>query len=483
MNFKISRNKFSVITACTCLCLSGSVNRVFAQEKITLKQATEIALQNNLQIKQAQLSEALSDENLKQSKIALYPTLNASNNLNLNYGRSIDPLTNQFVNQSVTSTNASLFSGVTLFQGFQKINLISQSKYELEADKSNTQKSKNDLVLAVITTYLQVLNGQDFLLASQQQLAISQQQLDREQKFFDVGNKTLADLSQAKAQVATAELNVTNAQNQLDLSFLSLAQLMERDPAVPFEVEKPVVADVIQVNSAYSAVDVYTTALKNYPDVKLAEYRRMAFSKAVDVAKGNYYPRLTLQGSLGTGFSNGTQRFVNSRPSGINDSIGFVQGTGQVVLTPRFINTFEKTPFRTQIDENFNQSISFGLSIPIFNNFTARSSVRKAKINLQNAVVTEQISKNNLNKVISQAVFDLRAAERRFYSAQTAFQSSKDAFNVIDQRYAVGLVNSLDYNQSQTNLNKAEFDLIQARYDLIFRSKVIDFYLGNPISF
>ena len=483
MNFKVITNKFFIITAMGFLYLTGSVNRAFAQEKITLRQATEIALQNNLQIKQVQLSEALSDENLKQAKIALYPTLNASNNLNLNYGRSIDPLTNQFVNQSVTSTNANLFSGVTLFQGFQKINLISQSKYELEADKSNTQKAKNDLVLTVVTTYLQVLNSQDFLAASKQQLAISQQQLDREEKLLDAGEKTIADLSLAKSQVATAELNVTNAQNQLDLSFLSLAQLMERDPAVPFEVEKPVVSDIVQGNTAYSAVEVYTTALKNYPDIKLAEYRRLAFSKAVDVAKGNYYPQLTLQGSLGTGFSNGRQQLLDRSLDGTTTPIGVVENTGQVVVTPNFTNTFAKAPFKTQIDENFNQSISFGLSIPIFNNFTARSSVRRAKINLQNAVVTEQIAKNNLNKVISQAVFDLRAAERRFYSAQTAFQSSKDAFNVIDQRYAVGLVNSLDYNQSQTNLNKSEFDLIQARYDLIFRSKVIDFYLGNPISF
>ena len=483
MNFKVITNKIFIITAMGFLYLTGSVNRAFAQEKITLRQATEIALQNNLQIKQVQLSEALSDENLKQAKIALYPTLNASNNLNFNYGRSIDPLTNQFVNQSVTSTNANLFSGVTLFQGFQKINLISQSKYELEADKSNTQKAKNDLVLTVVTTYLQVLNSQDFLIASQQQLAISNQQLDREQKFFDVGNKTLADLSQAKAQVATAELNVTNAQNQLDLSFLSLAQLMERDPSSTFEVEKPLISDNAQVNTAYSASEVYNTALKNYPDIKLAEFQRLAFSKAVNVARGNYYPRLTLQGSLGTGFSNGRQQLAGRVLDGTNSPIGFVENTGQVVFTPNFTTSFQMTPFRTQIDENFNQSISFGLSIPLFNNYNARSSVRRAKITLQNAVVTEQIAKNNLNKVINQAVYDLRAAERRYNSAQSAFQSSKDAFNVIEQRYAVGLVNSLDFNQSQTNLNKAEFDVIQARYDLIFRNKVIDFYLGNPISF
>ncbi|MGB4773680.1 MAG: TolC family protein [Daejeonella sp.] len=456
-----------------------------AQEKITLQRATELVLQNNLQIKQAMLSEALSDENLKQSKLALYPTLNASSNLNFNFGRSIDPLTNQFVNEAVTSTNGSLFSSVTLFQGFQKINQISQNKYELEADKSNTQKIKNDLLLSVITTYLQVLNYQDLLVAAKQQLDISKQQLDREKKFFEVGNKTLADLSQAKAQVAIAELNVTNAQNQVDLSFLNLAQLLELDPSIPFEVEKPELSDneLKKVNTAYLATDVYTSALNNFPDIKLAELRRMSALKGIDVAKGNYYPRLTLQGSLGTGYSNSRQTLLGRTADGTTSPIGLVEGTNQVVVTPNYINQLEQTPFTTQINDNFNQSLGFNLTIPIFNGYAARSSVRKAKINLQNTEINEQLSKNNLNKVINQAVSDLRAAERRFNSAQTAYESSKEAFNVISQRYTVGLVNSLDFNQSQTNLNKAQFDVIQARYDLIFRSKVIDFYLGNPLTF
>lgn len=464
------------------ICLFSS-SGLLAQEKISLQRATELALQNNLQIKQARFSEAISAEDLKQSKLALLPTLNANNNVNFNFGRSIDPLTNQFVNQSVTSTNGSLFTGVTLFQGMQKLNQIARSKYELEADKSNTQKIKNDLILAVVSTYLQILNNRDQLSAANQQLTLAQQQLDREQKFFDVGNKTLADLSQAKAQVATAELNRTNAQNQLDLSKLNLSQLMELDPSVKFEVQEPLIDETKQVNTAYSAAEVFQTAVKNFPDIRLAEYRRLAFAKAVDVSRGNYYPKLSLQGSLGSGYSNGRLRVASREADGTSSPIGVVQGTGQVVVVPNYTTTFEKTPFRTQIDENFNQSISFNLSIPLFNGFFARSAVNKAKISYDNALVSEQVAKNTLNKTINQAVFDLKAAERRYYSAQSAFESSKAAFNVIEQRYGVGLVNSLDYNQAQTNLNKSQFDLIQSKYELIFRSKVIDYYLGNPISF
>lgn len=439
--------KYIVVVLVFIIATSGSIK---AQEKITLKRATELVIENNLQIKQAQFSEAISDENLRQSKYALFPTLNSNTSLNFNFGRSIDPLTNQFVNQSITSTNGSISSNTPLFAGFQRINQISQNKLQLEVDKSFTQKVKNDLVLSVVINYLNVLNSQDLVIASGQQLDISKQQLDVEQKFYDVGNKTLADLSQAKSQVATSELNVTNAQNQVDLAFLNLAQLLERDPSIPFEVEKPAIDNITNVNAAYSAAEVYRSASANFPDIKLAELRKLVLQKEIEIARGNYYPSLNLQGGFGTRYSNGS---------------------------------FGNTSFVTQTQDNFNQFIGFGLNIPVFNGFSARSSVRRAKINFQNGEINEQIAKNNLNKVINQAVYDLRAAEKRFYSAQTAFESTRDAFNVIEQRYGVGLVNSLDFNQAQTNLNKAQFDQIQARYDLIFRSKVIDYYLGNPITF
>lgn len=437
-------------TALVLLLTAMIFSPLMAQERITLKRATELVLENNLQIKQAQFTEAISDENLSQSKLALYPNLNANTGLNFNFGRSIDPLTNQFINQAISSTSGNVISNTSLFQGFRKVNEISQNKLQLDADKSNTQKVRNDLVLAVVTNYLSVLNAEDLLIAAQQQLDISKQQLDIEQKFYDVGNKTLADLSQAKSQVATAELNVTNSRNQVDLSFLNLAQLLELDPSIPFEVEKPKIDNISSVNTAYSAIDVFKTASLNFPDIKLADLRKQVLEKEIDIAKANYFPSLNLQSGFGTRYSNGT---------------------------------FGNTSFSKQVKDNFNQFIGFGLSIPIFNGLAAKSSVRRANINFQNAVLSEQVAKNNLNKVINQAVYDLRAAEKRYYSAQTAYDSSKDAFNVIEQRYAVGLVNSLDFNQAQTNLNKAQFDQIQARYDFIFKSKVIDYYLGNPITF
>lgn len=428
-----------------------------AQEKITLQQAVDLTLQNNLQIKQSKLSEALSGENLKQSKLFFYPTLNASANLDENFGRNPDPVTYEVVNQQFLNATGSASSNVPIFQGFRLWNQISQYKYQLESDKSYTRKIQNDLALTVVTTYLQILNNQDLLTASRQQLEIAELQLDREQKQFDVGAKTLADLSQAKAQAATAQQNVTNAQNQLDISYLNLAQLMERDPGNKFEVVKPVIDQLGEIQNKYAASEIYAKAAETYPDITVARYRSLAAYKAISVARGDLFPRLSFGASLGSSYS--SREYLNADRELVRD------------------------PFSKQLSNNFRQAIGLNLSIPIFNNFSSRINVRKAKINYQNALVSEQLAKNNFNKIIYQAVTDLRAAESSYNSANSAYESARDAFNAIQQRYGVGLVNSLDFNQAQTDLNQKQFNLIQARYNLIFRNKVIDFYLGNPLTF
>jgi outer membrane protein len=158
-----------------------------------------------------------------------------------------------------------------------------------------------------------------------------------------------------------------------------------------------------------------------------------------------------------------------------------VQNTTNPVVVPNFTPPLNY-PLGRQLSDNFNQSVGISLQIPIFNRFTARTSVRKAKITNENAIVTAQLAKNNLSKIIYQAVWDVKAADKKYQVTLQTYNANKDAFNVIQQRYNVGLVNSLDYNTSLTNLNKSQFDLIQAQYEVVFRSKVIDYYLGNPIT-
>ncbi|MFD0794757.1 TolC family protein [Mucilaginibacter litoreus] len=450
-----------VTIACLIL-LAAFTNKAKAQEVITLQHAIDLTLERNLNIKQAQLSEALSEENLKQSRYNQLPNLTAGPQASFNFGRNIDPSTNQFINQRIFALSGNVTSQVTLFQGGQLRNQVIENKLLLNADRSNTAKIKNDLILNVVTQYLQILTNQDLVTAAQQQINIAKITLDRAQKSFDVGNQTLADLSQAKSQQSTADLNYTNAENQLELSILTLKQYMEMPPATEITFEKPDISKFKDLNALYDPEVVLKTALAINPDVGLAEARQKAAEQDIKVARGNYFPSVVLFGQAGSNYSD-ARKIVTLAPNGIDP-------------------IYSNYPFFTQLSDNFNQSVGISLQIPIFNRFSARTAVRKAKINNENAVVGVQLARNNLSKIIYQAVWDVKAANKKYQSALQTYNANKEAFNAIQQRFNVGLVNSLDYNTSLTNLNKSQFDLIQAQYEVVFRSKIIDYYLGNPIT-
>ncbi|MDQ8054413.1 MAG: TolC family protein [Pedobacter sp.] len=470
------------ITAKKFACLFGLAFfavQVNAQEQITLSQAIDSMLKNNLQIKQAEFSERLSYQNLRLAKATLYPTLNANASAYSLNGRSLDPTTYQFANRSIVSAQGSLLADVTLFQGFQKLNLIKQNKFFLEADKNNTKKVRNDLTLSVLSTYLQVLINRDLLKASEQQLALAKQQLSTEETFFKVKQKTLADLSQARSQVASAELNKTNAQIEMDRSYLFLAQLMQRNPAEPFLVVEPGEQELASINNTYTESEIYARSLQKFPDILLAVNNRLGHEKAVSVARGRLAPVLSLSANLNTSYSD-NNRLVTSDIASYQP-VGVVENTQQRVLAPSF-NT-NSISFANQIDRNFSQAIGLTLNIPILNGMVSRINLTKAKIEYENAVNTELLAKDNLKKVVAEAVWNIQASEKKYKSAKVTFTSAVDAFTVMRQRYTVGLVNSLDVNIAQTDRNIAEFALIQAKYDLIFKNKLIDYYLGNPITF
>ncbi len=473
---------FKATVICTML-FSALSYHANAQEVIGLQKAVDLALERNLTIKQSQFTEAFDDETYKQSKYNQLPNLTAGPQASFNFGRNIDPSTNQFINQRIFAVNGTVSTQVTLFQGGQLRNTVIQNRLLLDADKTATAKAKNDLILNVVTTYLQVLTNQDLVKAAQQQIDVSKITLDRAQKNFDVGNQTLADLSQAKATVSTSDLNYTNAENAYETSLLTLKQYMEMAPQTNIVIEKPDISKLTDVQILYNAEEVLKTAVAVNPDVLLAEQREKASQQGIKIAQGNYYPSVVLFGQLGSNYSDARTLLSGYVPNGKIDTIGFVGGnTSNVVSRPGVDPVTNKYPFFRQLSDNFNQSVGVSLQIPIFNRFTARTSVRKAKIQYENARVTSQLARNNLSKIIYQAVWDVKAAEKSYLSSQQTYQANKDAFNIIQQRYTVGLVNSLDYNTSLTNLNKSQFDMINAQYMVVFRAKVIDYYLGRPIT-
>lgn len=435
--------------------LMGQSQKLAAQELVTVQRAIEVTLQNNLQITKSKLSEDLAAENFKQAKLAQYPRLNGSVNQNMAWGRNNIGNTGIYENTQNYSFSPGVGAGIDVFNGFAKVNQVRQNKILLEVGKLNTDKVKNDLVLDVVTSYMEILYNKDRLKAAKQQLEVARKQLGQQQQLLDVGNKTLADLAESKSQVATAELDVTNADNALNISYITLAQLMDIPSSTRFEVQAPAGINFNNTPVVYDAEQVYTEALAYFPDIKLAALQTQSAKKGIDVAKGYLYPSLSLSGSYGSFYN-----YNYNLPANVQNN-----------------------SFRAQIENNVSKGIGLSLSIPIFNGLQARSGIRKAKINLLQTQADEQITKNNLNKIIYQAVADLRAAESTYASATKAFEAQKEAFSVLEQRYNVGLVNSLDYSTSQTKKNTAEIDMIRAKYDLLFKAKVIDYYLGKQITF
>lgn len=452
-----------------------------AQQVITLQQAVDSTLKNNLNIKQAVMTESLGLEDYIQAKNNLLPSLNVNPQASYNFGRSPNLTTYTYSSKSFLYVNGAASLGVTLYQGGQLRNQILQNKLLLDVDKTNTAKVKNDLLLNVVTDYLVILTDQDLVIAAKQQIALANITLDRAQKNFEAGNQTRADLAQAQAQVSTAQLNLTNAQNQVDLAILILKQYMEMNPSKNITVEKPDISKLTDIRTIYDATEVIKTALTTNPDIRLAELRQQTYAQAVKIAKGNYYPTVTFFGGVGSNYSNQvTTQVVGTTP--LIRQIGTVEGTGQAVNVTTVQPVYGPYSALSQFSNNINESVGISLQIPIFNRFLARTSVRKAKINYQYAELTTQLAKNNLSKTVIQAVLDLQAAEKSYQSAQQTFQSNKEALNVTKQRYDAGLENTLNYNTALTNYNKSQNDMIEARYQVIFRSKVIDYYIGNPIT-
>ena len=450
-----------------------------AQRVISLQQAVDSTIKNNLTIKQAQLTEALADQDYQQAKYNQLPSLTANPQGGYYFGKS------QIEGAFAYSSSAFNVQGqanllVTLYQGGQLHNQILQNKLTLDVDKTSTAKVKNDLLLNVVTDYLTILTDQDLVIAAQQQLDLAKITLDRAQKNFDAGNATRADLAQGQAQVETAVLNLTNDKNQVDLAVLALKQYMEMDPETNITVVKPDISNLTNVQTVFDATEVIKTAFTTNPDIRLAELQQQTYAQAIKIAKGNYYPVLSLYGGIGTSYSNQALNYAET----INGTtqIGVVQGSLTPVLGPNIQTNTTPISVGTQLSNNFNQFFGLGLQIPIFNRYTARTAVTKAKLNYEYAELTTQLAKNTLSKTIIQAVLDLEGAEKSYQSAIKTYESNKEALNVTKQRYDAGLVNTLDYNTALTNYNTAQNQMILGQYEVVFRSKVIDYYLGNPIT-
>jgi outer membrane protein len=460
-----------------------SVFQGFSQEGRlwTLEECIDHAWENNLQLQQQKLSVDLAGENLTQSRANLFPTLNASASHSYNFGRRVDPFTNEFSTETVRTNNFGISTNLNLFSGFQVQNAIRQNRLDLEASQYDMERSYNDVALMVASAYLQVLFSIELVENAQNQVEISKQQVDRTTRLVEAGTLPRGSLLTIQAQLATEELQLVNAQNQLDLAYLNLIQIMFLPEDTEFAIAFPDVEIAVDEEPDRSPMQVYRVALNRQPEIRSADIRIASAERGLAIARGGHSPRLSLSGSYGSGYSEASLEIFDEQPTGLNQV--FITDDGVTVLNPVTQFRTRRKPFGDQISDNLNRSIGLFVSVPIFNNYQVKSSIGRSQINLENARLQSQIVREQLFQTIQQAHADAVASLKRYAATEKNVVALEESFRYTEQRFNVGMVNSLEYNDAKNRLSAAQSELLQSKYEYLFRMKILDFYLGNPLTF
>lgn len=454
--------------------------------KWTLREIIDYAIAHNLTVKRSMYAVETGEINFLQSKAVMLPTLNASGSYGGNWGRTINPATNNFTEERQISSNLNANASLLLWNGFRLFYGMKQSDTDLDAANQDLIKARNDVILNVITLYLNVVFNKELYSVAQFQLNSSQEQLTRTKKLADAGSVPLADVLNLEAQVATNEVNVIQQENAVNLSLLQLKQALQLPSSTPLDVELPQVDIETEAAVTKSAEEIFEIATMSMPEIRAAELRKKSSLYAYKSTKGSLYPRLSLNGSFSTLYSDRFQRFVTDGTTTISQpQIGIVQGTGQAVLVPVPVETPNgeiMVPSLTdQYRDNRGRSIGLSLSIPIFNGLSTRSAVQRAAINRDIADINLIETRNSLRQIVETAYNNAQAAIKTYQSTDKQVKARDEAFRMTKQRYNLGAINFVDYQVAENNLFQAQSDLLRAKYDFIFRKKVLDFYQGLPL--
>ncbi len=446
----------------------------------SLEDCIDHALENNLRIQQQKLGVQVARENLSQTKASRYPNLNTNASHSYNYGRTLDPLTNEFSTERVQTNNFSISSGVTLFSGFQIRNSVERERYDLEASRYDVETMENDIALAVASAYLQILFAKELLEVASNQLDITRQQVARTAKLVDAGTLARGSLLTIQAQEASEELQLVNAESQLRIAYLDLMQLLDLREDVAFEVETPDIELETSEIVGFSPLQIYDAAVQIQPNVRSADIQLAGAEKGLQIAKGGRSPVLSLSGSMGTGYSEARLQIsevIELDPQQVGQT-----ASGEAVFAPSFNYETSVIPFWDQLDENLNRSVGLMLRIPIFNNYQVKANIGRSKIAMENARLQRQIVRDQLYKTIEQSHQDAHAAFQRYNATEKNVAALEEAFRYTEQRFNVGMVNTIEYNDAKNRLTAAQSELLQAKYEYVFRVQILDFYIGNPIS-
>lgn len=465
------------------ICLLTRFTPGFAQTAdsvYNLQQCIDVAIRNNLTVKRSELDMERSRIYWQQQRANLLPTLSSNVNHGISTGRSLDPFTNTYLNQQITSADYNANANLILFNGMTVQNSIRQTSLAYQAGKMDFEQAKNDVTLNVITTYFQAINNSDLLALATNQLEVSKQQVQRLQVMNSNGAVKPSDYFDVKGQQSTDQLSVINANNALEASKLNLLLLMNVPYTRSITLQRLNAAELPASKYTATAEQVYNDAIANLPLVKAATLRRQSTEKKVQASKGLLYPTISLFGGVATRYSSAAKRsvFIDSTEANTGMFIKTPTGNQSVYgYNQNFGN--EKVGYYSQFKNNYTTQVGIGLQIPILNAFQNRNRVALAKIDLSEARFVEENTRVQLKQNVEQAYLNMTSAYDRYQILTEQVDAFKESFRTAEIRFNAGVLNSVDYIVAKNNLDRANNNLINARYDYYIRTKILAYYQGS----
>lgn len=422
------------------------------QKEWTLRQCIDYALENNITVKQQDVTKRQNEVQLSTAKNSRLPDLNASASQNWSFGRGLTS-ENTYSNQNTSSTSLSLGTSVPLFTGFRIPRTIELNKLNLEAATADLDKARDDVSVQVAQAYVQVLYDLELRDVAQRQIDIDSMQVERLREMYRTGKASGVEVAQQEATLAQSRLTLTQADNDCRMALLSLAQLLELPTPEGFAIVRPDTASIAIADATALPLpdDIYQEALAFKPEVKAENLRLKGSEVNVKLAQSALWPTLSLSAGLGSNYYT---------TSGIKTA-----------------------SFASQMRNNFSQYIGLSLSIPIFNRFETRNSIRTARLNQETQQLQLDNVKKTLYKEIQQAYYNAVAAQAQYTSSREAARSNKAAFDLTAAKYEYGKANITEFNEAKNNWLKAESDLARAKYEYMYDTSLIDFYRGRELNF
>ena len=416
-------------------------------DKWTLEDCINYAVKNNIGLKRQRLQTETAEVNLLKSKMNLLPSLNFGSDASIQYGRSIDPISNGVTFLQNFRNGYQLSSGITLFGGFANLNTISAYKFMLKAGIENEQIVRNTLILDIMGQYYQVLYSKGLEDASKMQLDLSEKQLFRIEKMVETGKEALSRQYEIESQVSSDRLAYTIAHNTSSQAITTLKQMLQLDPGSQFDILMPDLGKILISDKNYSPDSIYKIASQILPRLKEIEYELKASKKQIAAARGNLAPSLSLGGQLFTGYY-----------TLLND-------------------TSSQRSYSTQMNDNFGQAIGATLNIPIFNNYSTARNIRLAKIKRNDTELRMELEKNNLYTDIENACLNFNRGKDEFTAAKANFDFNTKSFEAVQKKFESGLVDVTEYSVAKTSLFKAESEALRTKLQLLIRKLTIQFYV------